>query len=75
MFKIGVDDFSYHRNYGWIIPGQSDSGKRWTLDDFLNRAVELKLDTVSLETYFMPVIDRSFLTTLKEKLKVIARNR
>ena len=68
MFKIGIDDFSYHRNYGWIIPGQSDSGKRWTLQDFLNRAVELNIDTVSLETYFMPELDRAFLAGLKEKL-------
>ena len=68
MFKIGIDDFSYHRNYGWIIPGQSDSGKRWTLDDFLHRAAELNVDTVSLETYFMPKLDRSFLTELKQKL-------
>ena len=68
MFKIGIDDFSYHRNYGWIIPGQSDSGKRWTLEDFLNRAAELKVDTVSLETYFMAELDRSFLTGLKERL-------
>jgi len=68
MFKIGIDDFSYHRNYGWIIPGQSDSGKRWTLDDFLNRAEELEIDAVSLETYFIPALDKSFLTNLKDKL-------
>ena len=68
MFKIGIDDFSYHRNYGWIIPGQSDSGKRWTQDDFLSRAEELNVDTVSLETYFMPELNHALLASLKEKL-------
>jgi len=68
MFKVGVDNFCYHRFFGWIIPGQSDPGKRWTLDDFLNRAVELKLDTVSLETCFMPPLDPPFLESLRKKL-------
>ena len=69
MFKLGVDDFCYHRFYGWIIPGQSDPGKRWTLDDFLNRAAELKLDAVSMETCFMPELSRPFIEDLKKKLE------
>jgi sugar phosphate isomerase/epimerase len=68
MFKIGVDNFSYHRYFGWIMPGQSDPGKRWTLDDFLKRAGELELDVVSLETCFLPTLDRPFLETLRKKL-------
>ncbi|MBW1698387.1 MAG: sugar phosphate isomerase/epimerase [Deltaproteobacteria bacterium] len=69
MFKIGVDDFSYHRFYGWIIPGQSDPGKRWTHDEFIERATELKLDAVSMETCFMPGLERSFLEELRAKLE------
>ncbi len=69
MFKLGVDDFCYHRCYGWIIPGQTDPGKRWTHDDFLERATELKLDAVSMETCFMPDLDRSFLESLRKKLE------
>ena len=68
MFKIGVDNFSYHRFFGWIIPGQTDPGTRWTLDDFLKRAAELKLDVVSLETCFLPPLDRPFLESLRKKL-------
>ena len=68
MFKVGVDNFCYHRFFGWIPPGQSDPGKRWTLDDFLNRAAELKLDTVSLETCFMPPLGPPFLESLRRKL-------
>lgn len=68
MFKIGVDNFSYHRFFGWIMPGQPDPGKRWTLDDFLKRAGELKLDVVSLETCFLPPLDRPFLESLRKKL-------
>ena len=68
MFRVGVDNFCYHRLFGWIPPGQSDPGKRWTLDDFLNRAAELKLDTVSLETCFMPPLDPPFLESLRRKL-------
>jgi len=69
MFKLGVDDFSYHRFFGWITPGQTDPGKRWTHDDFIDRAAELKLDAVSMETCFMPSLDESFLTGLKKKLE------
>jgi len=68
MLKIGVDNFSYHRYFGWIMPGQSDPGKRWTLDDFLKRAGELELDVVSLETCFLPTLDRPFLESLRKKL-------
>lgn len=68
MFKIGVDNFSYHRYFGWIMPGQSDPGKRWTLDDFLKRAGELELDAVSLETCFLPPLDPPFLESLRKKL-------
>jgi sugar phosphate isomerase/epimerase len=68
MFKVGVDNFCYHRFFGWLSPGQSDPGKRWSLDDFLNRAAELKLDTVSLETCFMPPLDPPFLESLRRKL-------
>lgn len=68
MFKLGIDDFSYHRFYGMMILGQSDPGKRWTLDDFLDRAVELKVDSVSLETCFLPGLDRPFLESLRKKL-------
>jgi|MudIll2142460700_1097286.scaffolds.fasta_scaffold97540_1 sugar phosphate isomerase/epimerase len=68
MFKIGVDNFSYHRYFGWIMPGQPDPGKRWTLDDFLKRAGELELDVVSLETCFLPPLDRPFLESLRKKL-------
>lgn len=68
MFKMGVDDFCYHRFFGWIIPGQTDPGKRWSLDDFLKRAAELKLDVVSLETCFLPPLDRPFLENLRKKL-------
>lgn len=69
MFKIGIDNWSYHRFFGWIVPGQTDSGKRWTLDNFLDRAVELKLEAVSLETCFMPNLDRPFLEGLRKKLE------
>jgi sugar phosphate isomerase/epimerase len=68
MFKIGVDNFSYHRYFGWIMPGQSDPGRRWTLDDFLKRAGELELDVVSLETCFLPPLERPFLESLSKKL-------
>jgi 3-oxoisoapionate decarboxylase len=68
MLKIGVDNWSYHRFFGWIVPGQTDPGKRWTLDDFLDRAVELGLDAVSLETCYNPDLDRPFIESLRKRL-------
>ena len=51
--RVGIDTYSYHRFFGEIREGEEDPGTRWTTWDFLDRAVELGVDGVSLETCYL----------------------
>lgn len=63
--KIGIDSYCFHRYFGEVYDNQKDPGKRMTYKDFLNRAVELKVDGVSLETCFFESLDEAYLKGLK----------
>ena len=67
--KIGIDSYCYHRYFGEVYPFQRPSQKRWTADDFVSRAAELRVDGVSLETCFLPGSAPGFWQRLKEKLE------
>ena len=66
--KVGIDSYCYHRYFGEIYPDQKDPGKRWTFNDFVNRAVELKVDGVSLESCFFESFDKGYLADMKAVL-------
>ena len=66
--KTGIDSYCYHRYFGEIYPDQTDPGKRWTFLDFVNRAVELKVDGVSLESCFFESFDSKYLADMKAVL-------
>jgi len=66
--KIGVDSYCYHRYFGEIYPFQKDPGKRWSTTDFVNRAIELSVAGVSLETCFFSSLDAGYLRDLKAML-------
>ena len=58
--RVGIDTYSYHRFFGEIREGEEDPGTRWTTWDFLDRAVELGVDGVSLETCYLDLDDAKF---------------
>jgi sugar phosphate isomerase/epimerase len=64
--QIGIDSYCYHRYFGEVYDNQEDPGTRMTYADFLNRAVELGVDGVSLETCFFESLDDDYLKGLKE---------
>ncbi len=64
--KIGIDSYCFHRYFGEVYDIQEDPGKRITYEDFLNRAVQLGVDGVSLETCFFESTDESYLKGLRE---------
>ena len=64
--KVGIDSYCYHRFFGEVYGNQVDPGRRMTYEDFLRRAVELKVDGVSLETCFFESFDDGYLSRLKE---------
>jgi len=66
--KVGIDSYCYHRYFGEIYPDQTDPGRRWTFIDFVRRAVELKVDGVSLESCFLESLDTAYLAEMKAVL-------
>lgn len=66
--KIGIDSYCYHRYFGEVYDFQKAPGKTWSLEDFIERAIELKVDGVSLETCFIPSFERDYLRKLKDIL-------
>ncbi len=64
--KIGIDSYCFHRYFGEVYPNQQDPGRRITCEDFLNRAIELGVDGVSLETCFLESTDDDYLKRLRE---------
>lgn len=66
--KIGIDNYSYHRFFGEVYPGQEKPAKDMTTEDFLARAKEFGVDGVSLESCFIQSFDASYLAELKAAL-------
>src|SRR5512143_2800503 len=66
--KIGIDSYCYHRFFGEVYPHQKKPPKQMTLEDFIKRAHELKVDGVSLESCFIPRFDASYLSEIKGML-------
>ena len=66
--RVGIDTYSYHRFFGEIREGEEDPGTRWTTWDFLDRAIELEVDGVSLETCYLDLDDPTFRDRLTQTL-------
>jgi sugar phosphate isomerase/epimerase len=66
--KIGIDSYCYHRQFGEVYPQQQPPANQMTLEDFIQRAVELEVDGVSLESCFIPNLDKSYLAEVKALL-------
>jgi sugar phosphate isomerase/epimerase len=66
--KIGIDSYCYHRFFGEVYPDQDKPEKLMTMKDFLNRAKELKVDGVSLETCFVESMEKSYLEEVNAML-------
>jgi sugar phosphate isomerase/epimerase len=63
--KVGIDSYCYHRYFGEVYPDQEDPGVRWTFSDFANRAAELEVDGVSLESCFFESLEPGYLAEIK----------
>jgi len=66
--KVGIDSYCYHRYFGEVYPDQEDPGVRWTFQDFVNRAAELGVDGVSLESCFFESLQPEYLADIKAAL-------
>jgi len=68
IMKIGIDSYCYHRFFGEVYAQQRKPAKNMTLEQFLKRAKELKVDGVSLESCFIPRFDAAYLSEIKGML-------
>ena len=59
--KTGIDSYCFHRYFGEVYDNQQEPGKRITCEDFLNRAIELEVAGVSLETCFFESQEEDYL--------------
>src|SRR5678815_3112626 len=66
--KIGIDSYCYHRFFGEVYPQQRQPARRMTLEDFLDRAAQLGVDGVSLESCFISRFDSAYLQEIKVRL-------
>ncbi|MDR2457062.1 MAG: sugar phosphate isomerase/epimerase [Clostridiales Family XIII bacterium] len=66
--KVGIDSYCYHRYFGEVYPEQDAPEKNLTIYDFLDRAKFFGAEAVSLETCFLPSLDKGFLSELKTEL-------
>ena len=66
--KIGIDSYCYHRFFGESYPDQDKPTKQMTMKDFINRAKELKVDGVSIDTCFLESTEKSYLEELNAML-------
>lgn len=66
--KVGIDSYCYHRYFGEVYPDQKDPGTRWTFTDFVNRAMELGVEGVSLESCFFESLEPEYLSGMKAVL-------
>ncbi len=66
--RLGIDTYSYHRFFGEIREGEEDPGRRWSTWDFLDRASELGVDGVSLETCYLDLDQPALRDRLAERL-------
>jgi 3-oxoisoapionate decarboxylase len=66
--KVGIDSYCYHRMFGEVYPDQKKPPRSLTLEQFIDRAAELGVDGVSLESCFIPRFDAGYLSEVKGRL-------
>jgi len=67
--KIGIDSYCYHRFFGDVYPQQKKPANDITLEWFLKRAHELKVDGVAIEPPLVSRLDSSYLSEIKGMLQ------
>ena len=66
--KIGIDSYCYHRVFGEVYPQQPAAPASRTVEWFIDRAHQLGVDGVSLESCFINPRNQEFLAQIREKL-------
>lgn len=67
-FTFGIDSFAYHRYFGEHTRWETPLTIRWTAADFIQRARQLEVDAVSLQTCYLPALTEAVVDELKSQL-------
>jgi 3-oxoisoapionate decarboxylase len=73
--KIGIDSYCYHRFFGEVYAQQRPPDRNMTVEEFILRAHELRVDGVSLESCFFPSRDAKYLENLRNMLDAYGMDR
>jgi sugar phosphate isomerase/epimerase len=74
--KVAIDQYCFHRFFGEVYPGiETDPGSRMSFDDFIDRAVALCVEGVSLESCFQPDLTPATLQVMRSRLDAAGLDR
>lgn len=74
--KVGIDSYCYHRFFGEVYDQQTPPPRRMTLEDFVERASQLGVDGVSIESCFVPrKDDAGYMASVKARLDACGMDR
>src|ERR1700748_760340 len=66
--KVGIDSYCFHRFFGEVYPHQARPERSMRLDDFIEAAKSLAVDGISIESCFLPSVERSYLAHIRAML-------
>lgn len=72
--QLAIDSYCYHRYFGDHYPWQPPATRSMTIWDFLDRARELGVGGVSLESCYLPT-DDAFISRLRQRLDELGLER
>lgn len=74
--KTAIDAYCYHRYFGDVYAGlEEDPGRRFDLEDLLERLQALRVQGVSLESCFFPQVDPASIAALRRRLDAMGLER
>jgi sugar phosphate isomerase/epimerase len=68
IVKVAIDSYCYHRYFGEVYPDQTTPAVRWTFRDFVQRACQLGVAGVSLESCFFESLEPGPLAEMRAVL-------
>ncbi|WP_298237052.1 sugar phosphate isomerase/epimerase family protein [uncultured Algibacter sp.] len=66
--NVGIDSYCYHRFFGEVYPNQDAPERVISFEEFLDKAIALDVDGLSLESCFIPQFDADYLANIKNRL-------
>lgn len=69
IMQVGIGNYCYHRYFGDVYPDQAAPDKKMSIGDFLQCAQDLGAEGVTIETAFLPSLDKTYMLELKATMQ------